>query len=280
MRARARRALDERCSRKGSGEPVIWQNPVAGLVVGVLVGATGVGGGALMTPLLVLLLGVSPHTAIGTDLIYASLTKMFGVSVHSFEKRVDWQIVRRLATGSIPVAIATVLWLHRTASDGVREGAIVVALGVVLILTAIAMVAMPKLARLGARLRIADPSRYRLRQPVLTMLAGALLGLLVTLTSIGAGSLGVVMLLFLYPLRLTPARLVATDLAHAIPLALVAGIGHLVLGNVDFSLLGQLLLGSLPGVWIGAHFGGKLPDVALRLAIAVVLGGVGIKLLA
>jgi uncharacterized membrane protein YfcA len=256
-----------------------WQNPLAGLIVGMLVGATGVGGGAVMTPLLVLLLGVSPHTAIGTDLVYASLTKMFGVSVHNLAGRVDWQIVRRLATGSLPVAIATVIWLHSAGSTGMREGAIIVALGLVLILTALAMVLMPLLARMGNKLRLADPSQFRNRQPLLTVLAGAVLGLLVTLTSIGAGSLGVVMLLFLYPLRLTPAKLVATDLAHAIPLAVVAGAGHLILGNVDFSLLGQLLLGSIPGVWVGAHFGGKLPDLVLRLVIAVVLGLVGLKLL-
>lgn len=258
---------------------IAWLNSLAGLFVGMMVGATGVGGGAVMTPLLVLLLGVAPHTAIGTDLLYASLTKMVGVCVHGAEGRVDWQVVRRLASGSLPAAIATLIWLRLAESDGIRQGVIIAALGLVLIVTALAMVLKPYLARIGKQLRISDPTHFKKYQPALTVLAGAILGLLVTLTSIGAGALGAVMLLFLYPLRLTPARLVATDLAHAIPLALIAGAGHILLGNVDFVLLGQLLLGSIPGVWIGAHFGGKLPDGVLRVAIAVILGSVGIKLL-
>ena len=256
-----------------------WENPLAGLVVGMMVGATGVGGGALMTPLLVLLLGVAPHTAIGTDLLYASLTKMFGVGVHSIEGRVDWQVVRRLALGSLPAAVITLIWLHRAGSQGIREGTIITALGMVLVLTAVAMVLVPRLLRRGKLTHNAESSLLLRFQPPLTVLGGAVLGLLVALTSIGAGSLGVVMMLSLYPLRLTAGRLVATDLAHAIPLALVAGIGHILLGNVDFGLLGQLLLGSIPGVWLGAHFGGKLPDRVLRVAIALVLGTVGLKLL-
>lgn len=257
----------------------IGLNALAGLAVGIMVGATGVGGGAVMTPLLVLLMGVAPHTAVGTDLLYASLTKMFGVGIHHSERRVDWQVVRRLASGSLPAAIATLLWLKWAGSTGVREGVIIYALGVVLIITALTMVLKPYLQRAGKHMRVSDPIHFLKYQPVLTILAGAVLGFLVALTSIGAGALGSVMLVFLYPLRLTPAKLVATDLAHAIPLALVAGAGHILLGNVDFVLLGQLLLGSIPGVMIGAHFGGKLPDRILRIAIAVVLISVGLKLL-
>lgn len=256
-----------------------WMNSLAGLFVGAMVGATGVGGGAVMTPLLILLMGVAPHTAVGTDLLYASLTKMVGVGVHNSERRVDWQVVRRLASGSLPAAIATLVWLRWAESSGVRSGVIIVALGVVLIITAVTMVMRPYLSKIGKNLRVSDPTHFLKYQPALTVLAGAILGFMVALTSIGAGALGAVMLLFLYPLRLTPAKLVATDLAHAIPLALVAGAGHILLGNVDFVLLGWLLLGSVPGVILGAHFGGKLPDKALRIAIAVVLGSVGLKLL-
>ncbi|CAG4883349.1 putative membrane transporter protein YjnA [Georgfuchsia toluolica] len=256
-----------------------WMYSLAGLLVGAMVGATGVGGGSVMTPLLILLMGVAPHTAVGTDLLYASLTKMVGVSVHHSEQRVDWQIVRRLATGSLPAAIATLLWMHLSQSSGVRSGVIIVALGIVLLITALTMVMRPYLNRLGKYLRITDPARFRKYQPILTVTAGAVLGFMVALTSIGAGALCAVMLLFLYPLRLTPAKLVATDLAHAIPLALVAGAGHILLGNVDFIMLGWLLLGSIPGIIIGAHFGGKLPDRLLQVAIAVVLGSVGLKLL-
>ena len=256
-----------------------WSVSLAGLLVGAMVGATGVGGGAIMTPILLLVLGVAPHTAIGTDLLYASITKMFGVGVHGFAKRVDWQVVRRLALGSLPTAAVTLVLLHQRGSNGVRDGLIMTVLGCVLILTAAAMVLMPLVIRRDAQERLAQSPALLRYQPALTVAAGAALGLLVTLTSIGAGSLGVVMLVLLYPLRLAPARLVGTDLAHAIPLALLAGIGHIMLGNVDFTLLGQLLLGSLPGVWLGAHFGGKLPDRLLRVAIAIVLVAVGVKLL-
>jgi uncharacterized membrane protein YfcA len=253
--------------------------PLAGLLVGALVGATGVGGGSVMTPLLVLLLGVAPHTAIGTDLLYASFTKAFGVGVHSLAHRVDWQVFRRLALGSLPAAAATLLWLHSAGSQGVKDGATIFALGIVLVLTAVAMLGMPLMIRRAERNGFAFSAGFATFQPALTVLAGGVLGLIVTLTSIGAGALGAPLLLFLYPRRLTPARLVATDLAHAIPLALIAGAGHILLGNVDFTMLGLLLLGSIPGVWIGAYFGGKLPDTILRTAIAVVLALVGLKLL-
>jgi uncharacterized membrane protein YfcA len=257
-----------------------WESPLAGLLVGVLVGTTGVGGGSLMTPLLVLMIGVSPQTAVGTDLLYASVTKLFGVSVHSFAKRVDWQIVGRLALGSLPTALVTLLWLGGQEKGALREGMIITALGIMLLLTAIAMAAMPWMVRRRAAEERADPVSASRLQPIGTIASGAALGVLVTLTSIGAGALGAVMLLFLYPVRLTPARLVATDLAHAIPLALLAGAGHLLMGHVDFALLGWLLLGSIPGVWFGAHFAGKLPDRVLRFGIAGVLGLVGVRLLA
>jgi uncharacterized membrane protein YfcA len=169
--------------------------------------------------------------------------------------------------------------MQTAGSGGVRQGVLMTALGMVLIMTALAMLAKPTLNRLGRELRISTPGPFKRFQPLLTVMAGAVLGTLVALTSIGAGALGAVMLVFLYPLRLTPAKLVGTDLAHAIPLALVAGAGHLLIGNVDFALLGQLLLGSIPGVMIGAHFGGKLPDDILRIGIALVLGLVGLKLL-
>jgi uncharacterized protein len=257
----------------------MWMNSIAGLFVGMMIGATGVGGGAVMTPLLILIMGVAPHTAVGTDLLYASFTKMVGVGVHHSANRVDWQVVRRLAMGSLPAALTTLLWMKMANSSGVKEGVIIFALGMVLIATSIAMILNPYLFKLGKNLRIGDPTHFKQFQFPLTIAAGALLGFLVALTSIGAGSLGAPILLALYPLRLTPARLVATDLAHAIPLALVAGIGHVLMGNVDFALLGWLLLGSVPGVLIGAHFGGKLPDRVLQIAIAIVLTFVGLKLL-
>jgi hypothetical protein len=232
-----------------------------------------------MTPLLVLVLGVAPQTAVGTDLIYASLTKMVGVAVHGSQGRVDWQVVRRLSIGSLPAALATLAWMQIEGSGEVRHGMIITVLGVVLMFTSAAMITKPLLNRVGKKLRISNPAPFKRFQPALTVLAGVILGFLVALTSIGAGALGSVMLVFLYPLRLTPAKLVATDLAHAIPLALLAGVGHILMGNVNFVLLGQLLLGSIPGVLLGAHYGGKLPDHILRIGIALVLLVIGAKLL-
>ncbi len=257
-----------------------WLHPLAGLFVGVMVGATGVGGGAVMTPLLVLMLGVAPQTAIGTDLLYASLTKMIGAGVHSAQGRIDWQVVRRLSSGSLPAAAATLIWLRWAKSDGIHDGALMLALGLAMTATALAMILRPLLVKLGGRLPPANAERFKRWQRPLTVLAGAVLGCLVTLTSVGAGALGAMMLMLLYPRRLTAARLAATDLVHAIPLALLAGAGHLVLGNVNFVLLGQLLAGSIPGVWIGAHLGGRLPDQTLRLCVALLLACVGLRLIA
>jgi len=256
-----------------------WLNSLAGLCVGMLVGATGVGGGAVMTPILVLLVGVAPHTAVGTDLVYASLTKMFGVAVHGAYGRIDWLVVRRLALGSLPVASLTLIWLHATSLDSSRQAVIVLALGMVLMFTSVAMIAKPYLNQVGRKYRVSFPVEFKRYQPLFTVMAGAVLGFLVALTSIGAGALGTVMLVYLYPFRLTPAKLVGTDLAHAIPLALLCGAGHILMGNVDFRLLGQLLLGSIPGVWLGAYLAGKLPDNVLRIGIAVVLGMTGARLL-
>jgi len=252
---------------------------VSGALTGVIVGMTGVGGGAIMTPILILLLGVAPGTAVGTDLLFATITKLLAVKVHGAHGTIDWQIVRRLAWGSIPAACATLLVIHQFAlSDGLGE-IIMPALGIALVMTAIAMLLRQRLHEFGRRWRTGTPDVFKQLQPGLTVAAGAVLGALVTLTSIGAGALGTVMLVYLYPLRLTPSRLVGTDLAHAVPVALIAGLGHLMLGNINFALLGWLLLGSLPGVWIGSHISVKAPDGLIRGAIAVILLLVGARIL-
>jgi uncharacterized membrane protein YfcA len=256
-----------------------WLNTLAGFGVGVIVGVTGVGGGALMTPILVLLFGVAPAAAVGTDLWFAAITKMAGGAVHHSKGSVDWQVIRRLSLGSLPVAIATLWWLHSTGGVQVKQGLILNALGGVLLVTALAMVFKRQTQAFGQALRSTAPDTFKRAQPGLTVLAGAILGFMVTLTSVGAGALGAVMLVYLYPYRMTPARLVGTDIVHAIPLTLVAGTGHMVMGNVDFALLGNLLLGSIPGILIGAHLAGKAPEKFLRLAIAVLLVAVGVKLL-
>jgi uncharacterized protein len=251
---------------------------LAGLIVGTIVGITGVGGGALMTPILVLLFGIAPQTAVGTDLLYASITKMFGVAVHQNHGTVDWGVVRRLAYGSLPAAAATLVWMHFNEAHQVKSGFIITSVAVALVITALGMLLKDWLHRVGRSLRVTDASHFKHVQPVLTVLAGILLGVLVTLTSIGAGALGTVMLVYLYPIRLNASKLVGTDLAHAIPLALIAGLGHLSLGNVNYSLLLNLLIGSIPGVLIGSVISTRAPLTFIRYAIALVLGAVAIKM--
>ena len=244
---------------------------VAGLLVGLIVGVTGVGGGALMTPILVLLFGVAPTTAVGTDLLYASATKVFGTAVHQRHGTVDWEIVGRLACGSLPAAALTLWWMHSTGTGNVRGGVIILALGIALAVTALGMLFKDRLHAFGTRLRLGDSARFKALQPGLTVLAGVLLGVMVTLTSVGAGALGTVMLVYLYPLRLNAGRLVGTDLAHAIPLTLIAGLGHLSLGNVNLGLMLNLLAGSVPGVLAGSLISARAPVKPVRIAIAVVL---------
>ena len=253
--------------------------PLAGFVVGVLVGFTGVGGGALMTPLLVFLFGVAPQTAIGTDLLFASITKGFGGWVHGARGSIDWVVLRRLAAGSLPASLLTLVLLHQFPAQRQAGALLFPALGVALALTSVAMLFKPAFHRLGRKLRTSAPERFKRAQPGLTVFAGALLGFLVTLTSVGAGALGVVMLVYLYPYRLTPAKLVGTDIAHAIPLTLVAGLGHWSLGNIDFALLGSLLLGSIPGIILGSRLSIKVDHGYVRTAIAVMLAIIGGKIL-
>jgi uncharacterized membrane protein YfcA len=206
------------------------------------------------------------------------MTKSVGALTHGFKDTIDWQVVRRLMCGSIPAALIT-LWLLRTDSiEKVANQLIMAALGWALIMTGIAQVFRPYLQRVGQYLRTGRPEQFRSAQPALTLLAGAVIGALVTLTSIGAGALGAAALTYLYPYRLTPVRLVATDIAHAIPLALVAGAGHLSLGNVDFGLLGWLLMGSIPGIIVGSSLATRSPHVVLRVLLAVVLTMVGARM--
>jgi uncharacterized membrane protein YfcA len=248
-------------------------------MVGVLVGFTGVGGGALMTPLLVFVFGVAPQTAIGTDLLFASITKGVGTFVHGSRGSIDWLVLRRLAAGSLPAAALTVGVLHYFPDKELVRALLLPALGVALIATSVAMLFQPKLARLGRTLRTNSPTDFKAAQPALTVLSGAFLGMLVTLTSVGAGALGVVMLVYLYPFRLTPQKLVGTDIAHAVPLTLVAGLGHLGLGNVNFPLLASLLIGSSPGIILGSRLSIKASGVRVRHAVAVMLAVVGARLL-
>lgn len=256
-----------------------WANVVAGLGVGIVVGITGVGGGALMTPILILLFGVAPASAIGTDLWFAAITKMAGGFVHHRQGTVDKEVLTRLAAGSLPAALLTLAWLRWGGGSKVQSGVLMSALGVMLLVTAVMMLFKSRLHAWGRTQRIGVPVDFKRWQAPLTTIGGAVLGVMVTLTSIGAGALGAVMLLALYPLRMTPARLVGTDIVHAVPLALVAGTGHLLLGNVDGGLLFQLLLGSIPGIIVGSLASPRMPEPALRIALSLMLVVAAIKLI-
>ena len=258
----------------------------SGFAVGLLVGITGVGGGSLMTPLLVFLFGFKPAVAVGTDLLFAAITKTGGVWVHHGKHgSVDWKIVGWLALGSLPFAVATLFVLKYLMSVGQEiTGTITFTLGIALVLTACSLLVRSILLNRAAKEPVIDDehstpenaARFKHLQIPATILIGAVLGVLVTLSSVGAGALGTVALLFLYP-KMTTLKIVGTDLAHAIPLTAVAGIGHLSLGNVDLVLLGSLLIGSLPGIWIGSHLSAKIPERFLRPILASILMLIGLK---
>ena len=249
----------------------------AGFVTGLLVGLTGVGAGAMMTPLLLLVFGVAPVTAVGTDLLFAGLTKVVASRVHHSAGLIDWPVVRRLWLGSLPASALTV-WSIKQGWLAIDVDMLRQIIGFAVLITAVGMSAQGRLNALGRRLRLGNADRFKRLQSPLTIFAGVVLGFLVTLTSVGAGAVGAVLLAYLYPLRLTPSRLVATDIVHAVPLALFAGLGHMVVGNVDFELLTWLLLGSVPGVWLGAKLSARLPQHYLRVGLALVLSAIGLKL--
>lgn len=251
---------------------------LAGALTGFVVGLTGVGGGALMTPILLIFFGVSPTTAIATDLWFAAITKLVGARVHHTNGNVDWQVAKRLWLGSLPMALLIVVIVSLGAQVA-KVDWLTKAIGIVVLITAIGLLVAPKLVTYARGRRIGHPERFKAAQPALTVVSGGVLGLCVALTSVGAGALGSVMLLYLYPLRMTPHRLVATDIVHAIPLAVVAGLGYLFAGMVDWWMLASLLVGSIPTVLLGSLLAGKIPGRAVQLALALVLLAAGVKVL-
>ena len=245
------------------------------MLVGILVGLTGVGGGSLMTPLLVLVFGFHPSTAVGTDLLYASATKAVGTGVHGWKGTVDWGVVLRLAIGSLPATGLTLWWLSQaTGHSPDIEKVITVLLGITLLLTAIATLLRARVMRVLAPLGDLDGRR----RTAVTITLGVVLGVLVSLTSVGAGALGMTALLVLYP-KHPISRLVGSDIAHAVPLTLLAGLGHLALGSVDLHLLLSLLVGSVPGIIVGSLLASWVSEGVLRPILATVLAIVGVKLL-
>lgn len=255
-----------------------WLFTVSGFLVGLIVGVTGVGGGSLMTPLLVLFFGISPATAVGTDLLYASLTKAVGGWVHGRNGTVEWNVVGLLSLGSLPAALITIALLKYLALDAqTLKGLVTSVLSVALVLTAVALLFKDRIRKIAQREDGTVRELHHRHLSLATIVTGAAVGTLVTISSIGAGVLGTVALLFLYP-RLSTAKVVGTDIAHAVPLTAIAGMGHVALGTVDFVLLGSLLLGSLPGIYFGSHLSAKVPEKVLRPILAAMLLIIGTRL--
>ena len=243
---------------------------IAGAMTGFLVGLTGGGGGALMTPILLLFLGVAPTTAVATDLWFAVVTKLVAARFHWRAGEVDWQVARRLWLGSLPTALFMgILAVNRGHAHPLPW--LSTFIGSLVMITALGIMISPALLKLGKRERLAHPESFKSVQPVLTVLVGALLAVCVSLTSIGAGALGSVLLLYLYPLRMKPHRLVATDIVHAIPLAIVAGLAYLLGGDVDLHMLLAMLAGSLPAVIAGSLLAGRLQARQVQVAMALCL---------
>ena len=253
----------------------------AGFSVGLVVGLTGVGGGSLMTPLLIFVFGVKPHLAIGTDLLFAAFTKMGGTVSLARARMVDWRIVGQVAAGSLPASLAMLYVLQRLGpADPHTQTLMTTTLGVALLLTASAT--FYKVLRGKALPASISPEQVahatRARHWALPVLFGAVVGALVTLTSVGAGAIGVIVLMLLYPALPLP-RIVAADIAHAVPLTLVAGLGHASIGSVDWPLLLKLLAGSLPGIWLGTQLMRKTPERVVRSILSMLLAYAGAKLI-
>jgi len=248
---------------------------IAGFAVGMLVGMTGVGGGSLMTPVLILLFGIHPATAVGTDLLYAAVTKTAGSVVHGFNRTVDWRVVRRLATGSVPMTVLTIVALSYVDINGAAARELIAGvLTVALFVTALTLIFRDKIiGRYAARISSLAPKRIA----AITVGVGAVLGVLVSISSVGAGAIGVTALILLYP-KLPTARIVGSDIAHAVPLTLVAGTGHWFLGSINLDVLASLLLGSVPGIVLGSYAAARIPEFALRIVLAAALVVVATKL--
>jgi len=249
----------------------------AGAAVGFAVGLTGVGGGSLMTPIL-LLFGFPPQVAVGTDLLYASITKSGGVFLHRRQGTIRWKIVLTLFAGSLPASLVTVYFLDSVFADSDQYAKVLTtSLGFMLILTATVLLFKSKLVSVSNTSKAPRPLQYTRDHPtVATWIMGVALGILVTLSSVGAGAFAAAILLILYP-KLSSINIIGTDLAHAVPLTLIAGLGHLFLGNVDFGLLGSLLIGSMPAIYFGTKVGNRMPENLMQPILASTLLALGIK---
>ena len=247
---------------------------IAGFVVGIAVGATGVGGGSLMTPILILFYGINPAIAVGTDLLYASISKSFGVLLHGKNGSMDWKIVAWMSAGSVPATFLTLLFLRAQTPGPELDSLIKLTLAIAVIVTASFALFQEPLARLLKGRATGLAAHVERHQRALTVASGVLVGTVVTISSVGAGVIGMMLLLWLYP-KHAPIRLVGSDLAHAVIITGIAGLGHASLGTVNYTMLGFLLIGALPGIWIGTQVGFKLPPKPLKRLIAGFLVFIG-----
>lgn len=253
-----------------------WGYTFSGFAVGTLVGLTGIGGGSLMTPLLIFMFGVAPVTAVGTDLLFAAITKASGIVHHQRKSTIEWKIVRLMLAGSLPTALLVMGLLALWQDEGQQIDSLVTSvLGFALVLTSLAIVFKGMMHRFAEFVEQRSTDWPR-RQRQATLIGGVALGILVPISSVGAGALGTAMLLFLYP-RLPMRKIVGTDIAHAVPLTAIAGMGHLGMGSVDSVLLLALLLGSIPGIWLGSHLSSVIPEKVMRPILASMLMAIGLK---
>ncbi|HVZ29334.1 MAG TPA: sulfite exporter TauE/SafE family protein [Asticcacaulis sp.] len=251
---------------------------LSGLLVGLLVGLTGVGGGSLMTPILVLIFRIHPATAVGTDLLYAAITKSVGTAIHGGKRTIDWKLVGLLALGSIPATLLTLWGINTFGKSDAASHLITTVLGYALFLTAGLLLLRGVIRKYAAKYQNTEQlKKHSGRRITLTILTGLVLGFLVSLSSVGAGALGVTALILIYP-QLPTVRIVGSDIAHAVPLTFLAGMGYFFLGKVDPVMLIALLLGSIPGIILGSFLAPKMPEKVLRVLLAAVLTLVGVKL--
>ena len=250
---------------------------LAGALTGFVVGLTGVGGGALMTPILLIIFDVSVITAVATDLWFAAITKIATLGIHHNKRQIDWKVARLLWMGSIPFSFLIVIAVV-SGSVSKISGFLPKAIGVLVLITALGLVISSKIKTEKPLFKFNNIPNFKKIQPLATILAGAVLGIIVSLTSVGAGVFGTLILIYLYSYRMSSHKVVATDIAHAIPLALVAGTGYLISGKVNLSLLTSLLIGSIPTAILGAVVAHKISDRLLKLTLSIVLFVVGLKL--
>ncbi|HLB38847.1 MAG TPA: sulfite exporter TauE/SafE family protein [Actinomycetota bacterium] len=261
-----------------------WAIVLAGAIVGFVVGMTGMGGGALMTPILVIFFGISPTAAVSSDLIAAMVMKPVGGGVHIRRKTVRWPLVKWLCVGSIPMAFAGVFIVHDMGNSAQVEELTRVFLGWTLLLASSAMVFKAWLqGRRASEARLAGHAPHEALAPFAVRMAptvtvGLIGGLLVGLTSVGSGSIVIIALMLLYPM-LRGAELVGTDLVQAIPLVAAAAFAHILVGDFELALTSSILIGSIPAVWIGARVSSRAPDGVIRPLLVFVLAASGLKLL-